>query len=130
MNHFAKVLSEVSSRSERKKNVISNGKWNKKSVHKVKQTEDTNEYQDLESRFYINSFEKEIIKNENVRMMQVYMKNHPINFKLNIGAEVIVLPYDIVKSLKMLHELENSNVSQLSYGSSHLGLEVIEELKT
>lgn len=63
-------------------------------------------------------------------MMQVYMKNHPINFKLDIGAEVIVLPYDIVKSLKMLHELENSNVSQLSYGSSHLGLEVIEELKT
>lgn len=60
--------------------------------------------------FDINRFKKEPIRTENVWMMQVYIKNHPINFKLETGAEVIVLSYDRVKRLELLHEFEKSYV--------------------
>ncbi|XP_031334069.1 uncharacterized protein K02A2.6-like [Photinus pyralis] len=115
-NHFASVCTREKATNETKKYTKK-----RKDVHEVSGTEDhqlcgSEESGESECEFYVSAIKREAHK-ESMWFKKVEICGKSINFKLDTGAEVSVLPVNILETLPKCR-IEKSNVSLVSYGST------------
>lgn len=121
-NHFARVC---------KSEVKEMPKKSKKKVHEVVQ--ETSSSNGSEDEFFISSVKKKEGSSRKLGKERSWMKAVTINdkmieFKLDTGAEVSIIPHNMLKLIDV-EKIGKTNISLISYGSSKFKLETIGEIE-
>lgn len=124
-NHFAKMC-------KKGKNFQTGKEDKRKKVDEVTR-EKNEEGSSSECDYYIDSIDKcigSVNGSLGVKMWtkKVFINEQPIEFKLDTGAEVSVLPLKILKQISPTSKAKESRVSLVSYGSHKFKLETIGEI--
>lgn len=117
-NHFAAVCRSKCKQKEKKK------------VHEVESKNDDAESGSDSQEFYVDSVKQvEGVTEKTVWTQKVVIEDKvEVNFKLDTGAEVSVLPMQILRKHKLNERIKPTNISLVSYGSDNFQLKALGEV--